>query len=195
MAETPPVPAIPARPGPGLRPAMLVAGIAVVLMLLFGVGAAVSNGGGTSPPPDHPTAVSGTSLRAVPGAPALRAIEQGGEPPPDIVDAVTLPAGSVAGAVAHNQVDGFDAQVRFSVDATQAAVISFYRSELRRFGWHVSGSGPATGVPGGVEVLGVKAGSDGWYWELGAVVSPTTFAGTRNTTPFLLRLFQVPDPQ
>lgn len=195
MADTPPVPASPARPGPGLRPAMLVAGIAVVLMIVFGVGAAVSNIGPTSPPPDHPTAVSGTPLRAVPAAPALQAIEQGGEPPADIVDTVTLPAGSIVGASAHNPANGFDAQVRFSVVASQAAVISFYRSELHRFGWHVSGSSPATGVRGGIEILGVKAGSDGWYWEIGAVVSPTTFAGTKNTTPFLLRLFQVPDPQ
>ncbi|MHB1584350.1 MAG: hypothetical protein ACYCU7_10540 [Acidimicrobiales bacterium] len=174
---------------------MLVAGIAVVLMLIFGVGAAVTTNGRGSAPPDRPTAVAGTSLRAVPATRALATIEQGGEPPSDIVDAVTIPAGSVRASSAHHQADGFDAQVGFAVTASQAAVIDFYRTELHRLGWHVSGPSYARGVRGGVEVLGVKAGSDGWYWELGAVVSPTTFAGARDTTPFFLRLFQVPEPQ
>lgn len=174
---------------------MVVAGIAVVLMLVFGVGAAVTSNGPTSPPPSGPTAVAGTSLRAVPAAPALRSIEQGGEPPADIVDAVTVPAGSVDGPGTRNSTNGFDAQLRFSVVGTQAAVISFYDTEMHRLGWHVSGPSPAEGVKGGVEVLGQKAGSDGWYWEMGAVVSPTTFAGARDDTPFVLRLFQVPDPE
>ena len=29
-------------------------------------------------------------------------------------------------------------------------------------------------TPGALEVLGKKAGSDGFYWEMGAVVSATT---------------------
>jgi len=174
---------------------MLVAGVAVVLVLVFGVGAAVTTSGGGPAPPNHPTAVAGTSLRAVPATSALATIEQGGEPPSDIVDAVTIPAGSERSSSAEHQADGFDAQVGFAVSASQAAVIDFYRTELHRLGWHVSGPSSARGVRGGVEVLGVKAGSDGWYWELGAVVSPTTFAGVRDTTPFVIRLFQVPDPQ
>ena len=40
-------------------------------------------------------------------------------------------------------------------------MIAFYRAELVRLGWHVSGTGPPTG-PAGIEVLAQKAGDDGW---------------------------------
>ena len=51
--------------------------------------------------------------------------------------------------------------------------------------------------PGALEVLGKKAGSDGFFWEMGAVVSATTFgadAPPAGQTDFTVRLFQVPDP-
>ena len=57
--------------------------------------------------------------------------------------------------------------------------------------------GPPRNANGSVEVLAEKAGDDGWYWEAGAVVSPTTFPtghGARaESTDFTLRLFQVSD--
>jgi len=49
-------------------------------------------------------------------------------------------------------------------------------------------------------VLAKKAGDDGWYWEVGVIVSPTVFGpsgveATTGTTPFVIRLLQVPDLQ
>ena len=52
-------------------------------------------------------------------------------------------------------------------------------------------------MAGGLEVLGKKAGSDGFYWELGAVISPTSFgtgAPATGATSFSLVLVQEPDP-
>ncbi len=44
----------------------------------------------------------------------------------------------------------------------------------------------------GTEVLAKLGSGDGFYWEVGVVVSPTTSAGT---TPFSVELFQLPDDQ
>ena len=46
---------------------------------------------------------------------------------------------------------------------------------MKAQGWQIFGTGPADHDPGAFEVLGKKAGSDGFYWEMGAVVSATTF--------------------
>ena len=191
-------PARPARrPGPGMKPALVVLGIAVAIMALFGVGAALSNSG----PGDYvrqpatPLAVPGTPLRAVPAGPALAPIVSGGSPPANVVAALAVPVGVRAvGVTEHSQnASQYDKAMRFAVPGSQGAVIAFYRAELGRLGWHRSSTGPAAGRAA-IEVLAEKAGNDGWQWEVGVVVSPTAFgAGGTETTPFSLRLFQVPD--
>lgn len=192
-----PAPMPPARPGPSLRPALLVVGIAAFLVLLFGIGAAVSNQGTPAAPSSHAVKVAGTGLQAVPAASALRPIEQGGQPPANIIDAVRVPKGATAGAAVNDTeaAGQYDQQMHFSVSSSQGSVVDFYKIEMKRDGWDVTGPNPADGVAGGVEVLGEKGGDDGWYWEMGAVVSPTTFHGDRETTPFVLTLFQVPDDE
>ena len=65
-------------------------------------------------------------------------------------------------------------------------------------GWQISDQGAARNDPGALEVLGKLAGSDGYYWEMGATVNATTFpAGGPPVGPrhFTVRLFQVPDPE
>ena len=67
---------------------------------------------------------------------------------------------------------------------------------MKKQGWQIISTGPADHVTGGLEVLGKKAGSDGFYWELGAVISPTSFgagAPAAGATSFSLVLFQEPD--
>ena len=65
-------------------------------------------------------------------------------------------------------------------------------------GWQITDQGAARNDPGALEVLGKLAGSDGYYWELGATVNADDFphrGPPRGTTPFTVRLFQVPDPE
>jgi hypothetical protein len=82
---------------------------------------------------------------------------------------------------------------------------------MKRQGWSITNVGPADGSPGSIEVLGKLAGDDGWYWEQGVVIAPTTFPGSSgssasatsgasllpsgggDTTNFVLRLYQVDD--
>lgn len=187
----------PPRRGPGLRPALVVVGIAGVLVLGFGTLAAVTGSSSPTPPPSGPSRVAGSSLTAMPAKAALAPIEHPGTPPADIVDALAVPTGAVARS--HRDLNTsstqYDEQMGFSVDATEAAVVGFYKSALKARGWNVFNVGAASGQQGAVEVLAQKGGSDGWYWEVGAVVSPTAFgrSGSGQTTDFTLRLFQESD--
>jgi hypothetical protein len=177
---------------------MVVLGVAVAIVVLFGVLSVVSSQGPTTTTtaPSVPARVHGTSLRAVAAARALKPIEHPETPPANIVDALTLPQGAVSHGYADNTTaaNQYDEQMRFSVEATEADVVDFYRVELAAKGWKIEDVGPATNLAGGTEVLAEKGGDDGWYWEVGAVVSPSTFgASGSNTTAFTLRLFQVSD--
>lgn len=174
----------------------MVLGIAAVLF----TGGAVALGlGGSTAPRKAPTTVPtapGAPLPAVPANSALRPIEVPGQPPADIVDAVALPrtATAIPGSAVNLGVETYDRSLRFSVPATQAAVVAFFRAELRADGWQQRSSGPATNGTG-IEVLGSHAGSDGNTWEIGVVVDPTTFgtaaAATSGTTAFSLELYIV----
>lgn len=184
----------------------MVVGIAAGLILIFGVLSVVSSQGKASTDgPTTPAKVKGTTLLAVPAAKALKPIELPGTPPANILDALVLPEGATVVSVTDNSTSTtqYDEQMRFSVRASEAAIVDFYRVELAAKGWSSPSVGTATGLSGGVQVLAQKGGDDGWYWEAGAIVSPTAF-GTGGTggsstrtgaesTEFTLRLFQVSD--
>ena len=127
----------------------------------------------------------------------LSPIVRGGEPPANVLDAVSVPAGSVRTVHRDNSGGGqFDSQVAFRSADSQAALIGFFAADMKFQGWQVFGRGPAVHDPGAYEVLGKLAGSDGNYWEMGAVLSPTTFGSggpAHGETDFTIRLFQVSD--
>jgi hypothetical protein len=193
----------PVRPrtstGNSLRPAMVVLGLAVLILGLFAVLALVtSNHNAPVRTSGAPHAVAGTSLRAVPGTHVLSAIVQGGEPPSNIINAVLVPEGTVRISKQNNSgsADQYDSQVGLRADASQGALLSFFAAAMHEQGWQVFDNGPAANNPGAVEVLGKLAGTDGWYWEMGAVIPPTTFgagAPAGGRTDFTIRLFQIPD--
>ncbi|HEY3842978.1 MAG TPA: hypothetical protein VGL48_06960 [Acidimicrobiales bacterium] len=194
----------PVRPPMGrgfsMRAAMIVPGLGVLILGVFiGAGFLTSN---PVQAPDKSTAsatVAGTSLRALPALTDLKAITLSGEPPGNILNSVSVPQGATLLSHQDNSAaaDQFDAQIGLKSDASQGALDTFYTLDMKRQGWQIFETGPADHDPGAVEVLGKKAGSDGFYWEMGAVVSATTFgpdAPPRGDTAFTVRLFQVPDP-
>ena len=92
----------------------------------------------------------------------------------------------------------YDAQMRFRSDDSQGALLAFFAADMKPQGWQIFDRGPAANDPGALEVLGKLAGSDGYYWEMGATVSPTTFgrgAPAHGQTDFTIRLFQEEDPR
>jgi hypothetical protein len=189
----------PTSTGTSLRPALIVVILAALILGLFAaIALLTSNHSASVKTSAPPHAVAGSGLLAVPAAPALAPIVSAGEPPADIVNAVSVPAGAVRISHQDNSASAgqYDAQIRLRSTATQGAVLAFFAADMRRQGWQVFDQGPAAHDPGATEVLGKLAGSDGWYWEMGVVVSPTAFGNggsSSGRTDFTLRLFQQSD--
>jgi hypothetical protein len=180
-----------------MKPAAIVLGLATLVLLVFAGGAALFRATPAKAPAKSTKTVAGTTLRATGALDALAPIVSAGQPPGNVLNAVTVPAG--ARRLSHINYAGeasqYDEAVTFSVAGTEAAVIDFYKVEMKRDGWQIESTGPADHQPG-IEVLGQIAGDDGWFWEMGTVVEPSTF-GAHGTgaasTQFSLRLIQEPD--
>ncbi len=187
--------------GISMRPAMIVLGLAVLILAVFvTIGIVTSQ----SPQPvrtsSAPSAVSGTPLRAAVAAGLLSPIIIEGEPPNNILNAVSVPVGSVRLAHQNNAAGSgqYDAQVTFRSDDSQATLLTFFAADMKEQGWQVFDKGAAANDPGALEVLGKLAGTDGYYWQMGAVIAPTTFgqgAPPAGWTSFTIRLFQESDDE
>lgn len=179
-----------------MKPALLVGAIAVVILVIFSLGAAFTHTAPTQPKGANVArTVKGSTLKALGATAALSVIEQDGQPPNNVLNAITLPSGAVrTGSSNPGAGSSFDKEVLFSVKASQGAVLGFYRTELHDLGWRVITSGAAT-RQSGEQIVGQIAGEDGFYWQMGIIVAPSTFGSseTTDTTGFTLRILQVGD--
>jgi hypothetical protein len=182
-----------------MRPAMIVFGLAALILVVFITIAIVTS---QAPAPiKHSAAavgVPGVTLRAVPAAGLLAPIVTDGEPPNNILNAVSVPVGSVRISHENNTAGAgqYDEQVTFRSDDSQAALLAFFAADMKLQGWQVSDQGTARNDPGALEVLGKLAGTDGYYWDMGATINATTFTPggpARGVTHFTVRLFQESD--
>ncbi len=185
---------------PSLGPAVIVIALAVVIL---GAGAAVALIGTSSAHPATTqlgTNVPGVPFRAIAASPDLRQVEGGGEPPPDVVKALTVPANSHYVGYANEDAEAgqFDRSVTFSVPATPATVATFYAKELPGGSWSLQFNGKADGD---LELIGQRSGSDGYQWRVAIVittVNPTlspALAGSNqtSTSSVVMTLYQVED--
>lgn len=183
------------QPGPSLRPALVVVGVALLLVLAFGVGAALTRN--TPPKAPAPAAVKGTGLVGQPAAAALRPIEIPGTPPADVLDALMLPKSAARVSVTKwSGSTQYSGKMSFRVGASQAALVHFFRTEMHARGWSIVNVGPARGEHDATEVLAQRASTDGWFWEAGVVIFPTSFshgAAAVDVTQFSLDLYEMPD--
>ena len=183
----------PRTAGPSIRPALIVVGVALLLILVFGIASALTN----NPTPKAPkaSAVKGTGLVAEPAIGTLHPIEILGTPPADVLDALVLPKG--AHQVSHTPWSGstqYSGDMSFRLGATQATLVAFFHAEFRAHGWSTVSVGAAHDDPHATEVLAQRASTDGWFWEAGVVVYPTTFSDTgADVTRFELELYEMPD--
>ena len=159
-----------------MRPAMIVVGLAALILVLFVTIGIVST---QSPAPvKHSDAAVAVPGRQPAGRARRRTCSRrsstAGEPPTNILNAVSVPAGSVRISHQNNSAGAgqFDSQVTFRSDDSQAALLAFYAADMKPQGWQVFDRGAAANDPGALEVLGKLAGSDGYYWEMGATVTP-----------------------
>jgi len=174
-------------------PALIVLGIAVVIVVA-GVAASIfGSGPGSQAVVGTVTVPGGNVVHLTPATTGLRSIVSSGQPPADILGALDVPAGSpVTGTVNIDQgVGQFDRTVRFRTGLVQGQVVALYRTLLPKLGWKLAYTGSGAGTEAqNTEVLAKKGSNDSFYWEVGVVVSPTTSAGV---TPFSVEVLELPD--
>jgi hypothetical protein len=178
-------------------------GIAALVLLIGGIGAALTSSGSARPSAPHRfPSVRAAGIKAVAGGHALGPIVTAGQPPSDILNVVPLPRGAAAksGSAANNTIGLYDHSLSFTMAVSEEKVIDFYRAELPALKWQLVSQGPPPHGAAGYQIVGQHPSSDGYEWEIGVTVSPTTFgsgsagaAGTKGTTPFTVRLFAVSD--
>jgi hypothetical protein len=187
-------------PGPSAKPALIVVGIAALVLLIGGIGAALTSSGSAAPPAAHslPTA-PGAGITAVAGRPDLAPLEMGGQPPGDILNVVALPKGTVvtAGSATNNGIGLYDHSLSFTIPRSEQKVIDFFRAELKALKWQIVSQGPPPNNVPGYRIVGQHPSSDGYEWEIGVTVAPTTFGtgaqAALETTSYAVRLFAVTD--
>src|SRR5665213_356609 len=174
-------------------PALIVLGLAVVILLGGVAAAAFSSRTNPTFTIRHVTLDDGTTVNLVPAVDKLHAIVNNSEPPSDIIGNLGIPRESTVHAVVNSDQHAaqFDRTVDLTSRLAQPQVIEAYRRMLATAGWKVIYQGLAPqGVAGATEVLATRGSSDGFYWETGVVVSPTTPLGS---TPYSVEVFETPD--
>ncbi len=188
------------QPGPSLRPAAIVLGLAVLIVVLGGVVALLGSSSAHAPSPQAGIAVPGVPFTAVPAATVLAHIESNQEPPLDILHALTVPAVArfEGSSDADADVDQFDRSVTLAVPATTTSVALFYRKELPAGHWSMQFDGRAGHS---LELIAQRNGSDGYQWRVAVVITTVNpaltpaLAGYSQTSAstLVLTLYQVGD--
>jgi hypothetical protein len=179
----------------------------VVLLAAIGIGGMAvttpsgSQAGSSAKPGSAPEKLGLADRSAAASFGALGAT---GQVPSDVLSAIYVPrtATVLSKATVGGGLDGFDGSVDFRTPASYNQLNSFFKAELTSDGWSLKSQGPAT-TAAGEEFLAQRAGSDGNYWEVGAIVflppSAATYSGEDNQatvggpTRFEVELFQVDD--
>ena len=182
-------------PPPGIAPTSLrwalVVPLLAVAMLAIVILINVADAPGPPPASTIPKVSSTVGLTVSPINPFTPEVSAG-EPVPDILNAVVIPAPatSLGSVPTGGEPTSFDGAFRYSSPASQGALYSFFHQEMSGRGWKIFSVGAPAGSKG-IEILAQKAGSDGWFWEQGVVIHPTRFAANgKQATIFTVRLYQ-----
>ena len=172
-------------------PALIVLGIAVFIVVIGTVASALATSGAPPRAPRTVTIAGGTVVHLTPATTAMKGVVSVGQPPADIIGNMVVPAGSPVVRTLDTDQDAtqFDRTVYFTSGLSADQVVDVYRTVLPEMGWKIMYRGAQLGGQS-TEVLAKRGSGDGFYWEVGAVVSPMTSAGV---TPFSVELFELPD--
>jgi hypothetical protein len=175
-------------------PAVIVLAIAVFILVGGVVASAVFTSGTSKLTLASITIPDGTVVHLTPATTALKPVIDS-QPPSDILAALAVPAKSIERRFVNTDqnLTQYDRSVSFTSGLGSDQLVAFYQTLLPKLGWKVSATAAdpaATVPPGTIEVLATKGSQDGFYWEVGAVVSPSTSAGN---TPFTLDLYEQAD--
>ena len=180
-------------------PAFIVLGIAVFILIGGVVASALVTGDNPTLALKSITLPSGRSVPVTAAATALKPIISSGEPPADILASLAVPTGSILTGTVNTDrnLAQYDRTASFTTGPSglsSAQLVAFYQVLLARLGWKVLFTGQATDHNvTGIEVLGKRGSGDGFYWEVGAVVTPAASVAPAGVTPYSLVIYEVPD--
>jgi hypothetical protein len=156
---------------------------AVVVFGGIALSLAVDQGSTTIPSAVAPTKLPGQQLAGIPAKGAIAAIASLGQPPANIVAALTVPSG--ASVTSHRNSSGlgpFDRSITLAIAAPPAQVVSFFEAEMTHHHWSLLAK-----VLGGTagsssdQLFYQLGGSDGYYWQVGLTLT----ASSPSLTPAL----------
>jgi hypothetical protein len=177
--------------GPTSMKWALIVPLLAVAMLVVVILINVVDAPGPPPISITPKISSSLGLTVSPSNP-FKPIVALGEPPTEILSSVVLPSPAhLRSRVATGgEATSFDASFKYRSSSSQGALYSFFSQEMAARGWKIFSVGAPTGSKG-VEILAQRAGSDGWFWEEGVVIHPTSFSQhAGQSTSFTIRLYQ-----
>jgi hypothetical protein len=190
-------------PGPSARPAAVVFAIIALIFLVGFIADDLTSAHHPAPAAQHAAAraVPGTGgLVPEPSSDVLGPILTADEPPANVVSALVVPKGSevVPHTATQLGLGLYDATIEVVFPGPEQHAIAFVRTELAAGSWHRVSAGPSSA---GYLIVAQHPGSDGYQWELGATLSPTTFSSPvtgmsvpdTGVTPVTLRLFAISD--
>ena len=189
-------PELPKRPSfqpTSIRLAAIVPIIAVGTLGFF-LAIEIIFGGSTPTQPKAPLSAFGPTrdLRAT-----YASVDPINAPPKDIQRSVFLPAACVGTKVIPTGGDATRPSLanEFVCSSSTGFLQAFYRAQLHHSGWKVFSQGMTNHDGGGTAYLAQKAGSDGFYWQLGVVVGRTSYSSNgggvpTQSTKVTIRLFQ-----
>jgi hypothetical protein len=175
------------------RPALIVLGIAVFIVVLGTVASGLITGNSPDKAVNSVTIAGGIGVRLTPATTAMKSIVGQGQPPADILGNLAVPAGSTVVRTVNSDggVAQFDRTVYFTSGLSKNELVDAFHAILPKLGWKIIYTGNRAQLTANeTEVLAKQGSNDGFYWESGVVVSPTTSAGV---TPYSVELYELPD--
>jgi hypothetical protein len=169
-----PTPKPPVTTTTSIWPAAAILGLAVIMLGVFLLVDFITSKGVVPPPTTIPVVVGGLARDTTP-TPALKYCLQSEEVPSNIDSAFVVPENTVPRSGANTPDLGageYDCiEPMSTTNATSGQIIAFFNAQLEARGWSLFSKGASNGKP---QSLFRKAGSDGFYWELGITVNSST---------------------
>ncbi len=171
----------------------------MILILFIGAGFLTSNSVQQTKSSTSSFAVSGTPVRAVPAVHDLKVITVSGQPPGNILNAVSIPQGATRVSHANNtqSAQQYDAQISLKSDELASGPRDLLQERHEEAGLADLQHRTGRPRPGGLRHprqegrLGRLLLGDG----RGDLAHHVRYRRSRRgTTPFIVRLFQQPDP-
>ena len=180
-SETAEVPRAPLTTTTSLWPAAAILIMAVVMLGVFLAVDFITNKGVVPTPTTLPVVVGTLSRDTHPTA-ALKYCLQSEEVPSNLNSAFIVPVNTEPRSGANTPDLGageFDCiEPMKTTQASGGEVIKFFNAQLEARGWSLFSTAASNGDP---QSLFQKAGSDGFYWEIGVTINKSTSSSTNWT--------------